>query len=597
MMQYGYTKLRPCVSFWAIIAVCLLIGYEGLAQYRVNYFLTDKDSTFLNRLQLKNEFNQSAEAFSYISALPLLLHEKGYIAASVDTVQSDTVSARVVLFIGEAYRWGSINTDSIPAAILQDIGWRRQSGRSINFITVENLKADILKSLEKKGYPFASVWVDSIRLENDALYGQVQLDKGPVYHIDSIRNFGNAKLSPGYLQRYLEIMNGSLYNREKLESVSSRLLELPFITETRPWDLTMHSAGSVLNLYLDPKKSSRFNILVGFLPSNSQLVNNKMLITGEADINLKNALGNGETIGLTWQQIQVKSPRLHILYEQPYIFSSPFGVNFNFDLLKKDSSFLNITMQIGTQYAFSYRKKGEVFLRSFSSNLLGLDTNLVKAQKKLPSEADLRSVSIGISYSVNATDYLFNPAKGYEMGFSISAGTKNLRKNNVILQLQGNGFDYESLYDTVKLKTYLFRANFQGAKYFRISPVSTIKLGMNVGWHQTENIQRNELFQIGGYKLLRGFDEESIFATGYGVSTVEYRYFLGLNSYLFAFSDQGFVKNTLNGVKESFIGAGLGMAFETKAGIFNLTYAAGKRSDTPFNLRQSKIHLGYINYF
>ena len=39
------------------------------------------------------------------------------------------------------------------------------------------------------------------------------------------------------------------------------------------------------------------------------------------------------------------------------------------------------------------------------------------------------------------------------------------------------------------------------------------------------------------------------------------------------------------------------MAFETKAGIFNISYAAGKRDDQKFNLRQAKIHLGYVNYF
>jgi hypothetical protein len=47
----------------------------------------------------------------------------------------------------------------------------------------------------------------------------------------------------------------------------------------------------------------------------------------------------------------------------------------------------------------------------------------------------------------------------------------------------------------------------------------------------------------------------------------------------------------------TFLGTGLGMAFETKAGIFNVTYAVGKRDHDKFNFRQSKIHLGYVNYF
>jgi hypothetical protein len=39
------------------------------------------------------------------------------------------------------------------------------------------------------------------------------------------------------------------------------------------------------------------------------------------------------------------------------------------------------------------------------------------------------------------------------------------------------------------------------------------------------------------------------------------------------------------------------MAVETKQGIFNISYAAGKRDDVKFNLRQSKIHFGYTSFF
>ena len=111
---------------------------------------------------------------------------------------------------------------------------------------------------------------------------------------------------------------------------------------------------------------------------------------------------------------------------------------------------------------------------------------------------------------------------------------------------------------------------------------------------------RNELFQIGGYKLLRGFSEESIYATQYAVVSAEYRYLLALNSYMFGFADAGWVKNKYQSVNlnNNFIGAGIGLAFETKFGLLNISYAAGKRNDVKLNLREaSKIHFGYVNYF
>jgi hemolysin activation/secretion protein len=116
---------------------------------------------------------------------------------------------------------------------------------------------------------------------------------------------------------------------------------------------------------------------------------------------------------------------------------------------------------------------------------------------------------------------------------------------------------------------------------------------------QSGKIFRNELFQIGGYKLLRGFDEESQYLSQFVIGTFEYRYLVGQNSYFFAFTDGGWGRNNSQNidVHYTYFGTGLGLAFETKAGIFNLAWAVGKRSDLEFNLRQSKIHFGFLSYF
>jgi hemolysin activation/secretion protein len=149
------------------------------------------------------------------------------------------------------------------------------------------------------------------------------------------------------------------------------------------------------------------------------------------------------------------------------------------------------------------------------------------------------------------------------------------------------------------LKTYQFRFRGAVAKYFPIGKQGTFKTGINGGTLFSDNIYRNELFQIGGYKLLRGFDEESQYVSQYAVATLEYRYLIGLNSFFYGFLDGGWAKNssTKSNYSHTYLGTGLGLALETKAGIFNLAWAIGKRDDLPFNLRQSKIHFGFINYF
>jgi hypothetical protein len=59
----------------------------------------------------------------------------------------------------------------------------------------------------------------------------------------------------------------------------------------------MLNTGSLINLYLKPKKSNQVNVLAGFLPSNVQ-TGGKLLLTVDANLRLQNAFGSGENIAL-----------------------------------------------------------------------------------------------------------------------------------------------------------------------------------------------------------------------------------------------------------------------------------------------------------
>jgi hemolysin activation/secretion protein len=216
--------------------------------------------------------------------------------------------------------------------------------------------------------------------------------------------------------------------------------------------------------------------------------------------------------------------------------------------------------------------------------------------------ADVSSLNIGLDYDFNNTDYRFNPRKGNVFHIVTTVGTKKIKKNNQVLTLKdpnNPSYDFAALYDTVKLKTYQFRIRATAEKYFPAGKQSTFKTAINAGIFQSGNIFLNELFQIGGYKLLRGFDEESQYLSQFAIGTVEYHYLVGQNSYFYLLADGGWGKSTTQAFTADYgyLGTGLGLAFETKAGIFNLAWAVGKRSDAQFNLRQSKIHFGFVNYF
>jgi outer membrane protein assembly factor BamA len=565
----------------------------------------DRDSLFNQQnLNLTSSFRNRSTCLQYIGQLPQLLQTRGFAGASVDSLLYDSIRATVNLYLGDAYTWSRIHTRSSDAPILNGAGWseKKFDKKPFDFAQFQQEQQVILDWLENNGYPFARISLDSVQLAGGKLTANLKIDKGPLYRIDSVRIYGSARISVEFIQHYLNIPDGSIYNKGKLEGISKKIRGLPYLQEERPWTLTLLGTGSVLNLYLKSRKSSQVDVLIGLLPNNNQLTNNKLLVTGEATVNLKNALGNGESIGLNWQQIQPKSPRLNLLYQQPYMFGTSFGLDGSFDLFKKDSSYLNINFILGIQYASSATSTGSVFFQSSSSNLLNVDTLQVIATHQLPSQADLSSLSLGVDYQFNNTNYRFNPLRGNEFQIRGSIGNRKIKKNAQIEKLvdpADSGFSFNSLYDTLKLNSYEFRLRLAAAHYFQISHTTTLKLGLNGGIFQSPNSFRNEVFQIGGYALLRGFDEESILASQFAVGTLEYRLLIAQNSFLFSFADLGWAKNNVPGysLSDSYLGLGLGLAFETKAGIFNMSFAVGKTGETGFNFREAKIHLGYLNFF
>ncbi|MGI8952707.1 MAG: POTRA domain-containing protein [Chitinophagaceae bacterium] len=586
-----------------IFFVLMLIFSAPLnAQKSCSLLITpvDESTSFINELKLKTEFQSKQNCIQYLQQMPALLASKGFISASVDSIKEDSSSIRIKLFIGKKYVWNNLFVDENIWPILNQFGYKKESFNNKPFDAnkVNILYEQLLDYFSNTGHPFAKINLDSIVLNDGFISAKLQVDKGSIYYIDSIHVYGSLKITEDFLHRYLEIAPHELYNEKKLSTINERLAELPYIEQTQAWSVSMLNSGAILNLYLQPKRSNEIYALIGFAPANEQL-GGKLLLTGEINLNLKNAFATGETIALNWQQLQPRSPRLNVIFQRPYLFHSPFGIDFNFELYKLDSFYLNINAQVGLQYILSEKQSGEIILQRNSTTLLSVDTSLVILTKRLPDVADVSSTSLGLQYNFNNTDYRFNPRSGNEFEIFGSAGNKNISKNNAVLQIKDTSFNYAQLYDSVKLKSYQFRVHVAAAHYFPSGKQSTFKTAINAGIFQSPSYFNNELFQIGGYKLLRGFDEESVFTNRFAVGSLEYHYLLAQNSYFFGFTDFGWAhyESTSLSFSHTYLGVGFGLAFETKTGIFNISYAVGKRNDLSFNLQQSKIHLGFVSVF
>jgi outer membrane protein assembly factor BamA len=583
-----------------ILCMCCSLLLVAQKRYAIHYI--QPAGSALPKF-IKTSVADKNAATIYLQQLPSKLVAQGFFAASIDSVLYDSLAAKVWLYTGEKYAWQSIRFDSSASRWLQQMGWNVENKmKQLRQLSPDSVQQALLVYLANHGYPFASAGWDSVQIANGKLEGKLTLQQGPVYKIDSIIQQGKAIFNKKFLYRHLQMTPGMPYSQQAIDEADGLLDELLFAERLQPSAIQMLGTGSLLNVYMKPKRSNVFNVLLGVMPASTQTPDNKLLITGDVNILLRNVFGGGEMIGANWQQIQYKSPRLNLLYQQPFIFNTKAGFDFGFDLFRKDTQFLNIQVRVGLPYQFNRYQTGKVFYQLQQNNVSFVDTLRIKQTKELPVLADFGISNLGVEWDLNKTDYRFNPRRGMQANLVALVGLKTIRKNATILSLtdpSDPSFNFADLYDTVKLKTYQLRMKATYAGYLPVGRQAVLKAGFQGGWLQSGNYFRNELFQIGGFKLLRGFDEESIFARNYAVVTAEYRYLTGRNGFLFAFADGGWARyqDETQQYAHTYFGTGLGLNVETKSSQINLSWAVGKRNDLPIDLRQSKIHIGFVNYF
>lgn len=516
------------------------------------------------------------------------LQEDGFLTASVDSQfkQNDTLLAWVHL--GESYSWSKLFSINIDEQALSSSGFRERmfQKRPFRYSQTKRMMRKIITYYENSGYPFASLKLDSIQNTTPIIEAGLRIQTGNLFHIDSVNVRGTARITPRYLYNYIGIRPGDVYNESVIRQISTRMKELPFLTETRPADVFLLENSTLIRLYLNDRKASSFNGIVGFLPNNDGT--GKLLLTGEANLKLKNSLGRGELIDAEWRRLQQATQSLNIKLGWPFLFDTRIGVEAAFGLYKRDTSFLNLQQNLGVQYLMRGTDYLKVFYENKTSSLLSTKAliNIIE----LPDYADIRSSLYGLELSFTRLDYRLNPRKGIRLLARFGTGTRNIEKNPAL---------NESLYDKLTLRSIQYNGHIDADFFFPIRNRSTMNLGILASTINGANVFENELFRIGGNNTLRGFNEESIFASTFSIVNLEYRYLLEENSFLFAFFNGAYYEN--KAVNRNFVdrpfGFGAGMSFETKAGIFSISYALGKQFDNPIEFRSAKVHFGITSLF
>lgn len=589
-------------------------------QYQLQLKLLDKDKRFVKQQRLTTSYSNldSVEMQAILRQSLTQLQEKAYLAASIDTLFVEDSLCTAYLMVGTRYEWAQLENGNIAPDFLSAIGFKERFYVQAPFYYKEVVKVQekLLRYLENHGYPFAQVYLDSIRLSGATIAARLYYNKGPLISFGKLVIKGKSRtnkkatsndkvrIKAGFLSSYLGIRPRKLYHEKLVKKIQNRIDALRYLSSYQKPYLVFQEDKATVHLFINNRPSSKVDLLLGLLPSQDPVTQQQRFdFTGNIDIDLINPFGTGKRLQFKFQQLSLGTSDLLIRFSWPYVFRTPLGVDAAFKLYKRDSSFIDIISDIGVQYLFNGNSYIKAFWVNKTTNLININLDRVVKTRRLPSMLDLNNSSFGLEIYYDNLDYKYNPRKGFELLATASFALKHVRSNNSILELKDPldaNFNFASLYDTVVTNTFQYRFLLQYSQFVQILPWSTIMGRYRGGLLLSKDlIYDNETFRIGGNRILRGFDEESILATWYNILTLEWRFLFGRNSYAYAFGDLAYtqrqtVSTNLNDLPYGF---GLGVALETKVGVFALSYALGSQQGNPILFSNGKVHFGYVYSF
>ena len=579
-----------------ILLISSVVALQAYSQtnWQLNVYV---DSLAKEQLQLATMDKINAYLNEYHSNMV----SKGYAAASLDSVWTHGDTLEAYFYKGQQYFFGNIDF-RLDKDVLHDINVKEKffTLRKANFSALEALPPKIVTYYENNGYPFAKVLFKDITLQKDTFFAALAVEKGPLVIIDSVNNELKSKVSIKLLRSYIGISPGDIYREDLLRKVDARLRKLPYVTVQNPTRVLFNEKNAEIDLFVNRKKVNQIDFIIGVLPKNS--ITGKIVVTGEARIHLWNAFGRGEKIFIDWKKLERSSQNLQLLFEYPYLLGTSLGVYGDFALRKRDTTHLDLAWNFGIPYQFSGNDYVKLFFKNFQTIVLKPDTSFASRNLKLPGLLDVSSFTYGGEWYMERLDDLFNPQDGWEAHLSVGVGTRKIKRNNAFSKIDSPFFpnyNFDNLYDSIDLKTFKTEIGWDFSHYWRFAPRHVLKTGIQGKGLFNENILENELYRIGGAKILRGFDEEAIRTSFYQLTSLEYRFLLQQTSYFYLFSDIALIKMYQpQQIKWDVpIGFGAGLAFGTKVGIFGVSYALGWQRNIQLDFRTAKIHFGYVTNF
>lgn len=532
---------------------------------------TEVETKVIDSLNYLKTHNDYASIILEVDSIQNTLFKMGYIENELKYINKKNDSVFMAKFhLKKKYDTIYIHYDNsvIDASVLKLVSDDVFDGYfTLPFSAIENSLIFINSKTSEQGSPFSKLKLDNIQIDNNDLKADLIIDsKEQKRTIDNIVIKGYEKFPKSYLKHYLKIKPNQTFNLNTIKQKTNLLNDLKFANQIKPPEVLFSKDSTTLYLYTEKAKSNAFD---GFLGFGTNEDTNKLEFDGYLNLNLTNNLNFGESFSLLYKSDENDQKTFRTDLTLPYLFKSPIGIDLRLQIFKKDSTFTTVNQSVKLHYQITPKHKVFTGVTSTTSNNLLSSVNLQNI-----SYYDSNFFTLAYQFLKRQGNNLLFPIKSslyLETGF----GNREVE----------NAKEKQSQYSIDAFK--IFNLNDKNSFYFRVNGANLI----------SDAYFENELFRFGGINSIRGFEENSLLATLFGVLNTEYRYQLNKSIFIHSITDIAYFENKIANSKEKLFGYGFGFGILTKAGLFKFNYANGKTDNQTFKFSKSKIHLSLITDF
>lgn len=498
------------------------------------------------------------------------LEKYGYLESNLVSIQkySDT-TVTATYYLGKKYTLLKIDYSNTP--LTQDQIALVSKNTKENYFSIplresERVLERLNKLQTKNGYTFDKLKLTNLTIQDTVVRATLNTSKTSKRIIDSIALKGYEKFPKSFISYFAGIKKGDAFDKQQLLKKNNALNSLGFANSIKPPQALFEKKKTTLYLYLEKQNFNTFDGIIGFA-TNEQTQN--IVFNGYIDLVLNNNLNYGEQFVLKYKADGADQESLNLKTTLPYIFKTPFGIQAQLNIFRRDSTFSSASQNLRVSYQISPSSKANVGFAAKTSN------DLLSENQSPENLEDYSSsfLTTGVTFIKLQQNTLF-PVKTF-LNLDIGIGNRKTNSKKTRQVTLSNVINHS----------------------FYINQKNNIYLQNTTNLITSDTYLTNELFRFGGINSMRGFLENNIDASLVSILNTEYRFLLNQQTYLHSIIDLGYFENKSVDQKEKLYSFGIGLGMTTKAGLLKFSVANGNIEGQVFKFSNSKIHLSLTSQF